>query len=314
MSTSCQNKGLVFDIQRFALQDGPGIRTTVFLKGCGLHCAWCHNPESQNTKPEYMIKYERCITCSLIGQKCPFGVLSIQYSESGSIGYEHATTDQIDPMLCPNKAVRLVGQEYNVTDILQAVLEDVIFYEFSGGGITVSGGEPMDQFDFTYALLKGSKDAGVHTCLDTSGDAPTEKFMEILPQVDLFLYDYKITDPDLHYNLTGSSNKLILQNLDTILNSNASVILRCPIIPGINDNEQHLKSIAALSKTYPTMLGIELLAYHDLGRYKHKELGKTENDKHKPVKPELRIPAEDDYGNWVSILKSFGCDCIINNS
>jgi pyruvate formate lyase activating enzyme len=261
-----------------------------------------------------MIKYERCISCSLIGPKCNFGVLNVHYSESGSIGYNHASIGTVDPMICPNKAVRIIGQEYYVNEILNEVIEDVVFYDFSGGGITVSGGEPMAQFDFTYELLKASKGSGINTCLDTSGDAPTEQYLRIMPQVDLFLYDYKMTDPDLHYNFTGSSNMLILENLDAILSHGGRVILRCPIVPGVNDNSQHFSGIARITSKYPNIEAVELLAYHDVGRYKHKELGKHNTDDDLMLKMGVHLPTDNDYRRWVEILHSLGCDRIISNS
>jgi pyruvate formate lyase activating enzyme len=223
--------GIVFDIQRAALHDGPGVRTAVFLKGCYLRCQWCHNPESWSLEPQVAAKPDA------------FG----QY--------------------------RTFGRTMSVDEVMQIVLRDRVYYETSGGGITLSGGEPTLQFAFCKALLLAAREQGIPTCLDTSGHDRQEDFAELLPLVDLFLYDYKLTSPELHVRWIGAGNELILSNLEFLYRSGAAIILRCPILPGINDSQEHLEGIAELSRKYPRFRGVEILPYHDVGLYKFGLLG-----------------------------------------
>ena len=223
-------KGIVFDIQRFALHDGPGIRTTIFLKGCPLRCEWCHNPESFLLKPQYQ-------NITVKGKKIR----------------------------------KLVGEEKGVDEIISEVIKDRDYFNESGGGVTISGGEPMLQVEFTKAILKALKKENIHTCLDTSGFAKWELFEEILPYVDLFHYDFKLADSAKHKKHTGRSNELIIENLHKICERNINLILRCPIIPGVNDNEEHFRAIEKIAEKYPH-IEIEKLEYHDMGRKKIEEL------------------------------------------
>jgi len=228
-----ERSAVVFDIQRCSLHDGPGIRTTVFLKGCPLRCAWCHNPESQSFEPQWM-----------------------RGSTAGEPG-------------------KMMGADMSVGEILDLLMLDRPYFEKSGGGLTISGGEPMSRFEFTLALLRAAKEAGYHTCLDTSGEAPWKCLAETLPLVDVYHYDYKATGAEPHRELTGVDGKRIRQNLDHLMESGASVILRCPMIPGINDSEEHLRAIAELGAAFPG-LRIDVLPFHDMGRGKRLLLGMPE--------------------------------------
>lgn len=211
--------GIVFDIKRFSLKDGPGIRTSVFLKGCPLRCIWCHNPESQKPHPEI----------------CGDGV---------------------------------AGREMSVDEVMAEVLEDRIFYRKSGGGLTLTGGEPMAQFEFTRDLLRRAKAAGIATALDTCGHAPWEHYREILPLADLFLYDFKAAAPERHRELTGVDNNLILENLRGLSKAGGAIFLRCPLVPGINDEAPNLAAIAELAEALPGIREITLIPYHPLGTEK----------------------------------------------
>lgn len=215
--------GIIFSIQRFSIHDGPGIRTTVFLKGCPLRCKWCHNPESFKMQIE---TYEKTY-----------------------------------------------GRIETTENIINIVKRDSIYYEESGGGVTFSGGEPTLQYDFLMSLLKSSKENGLHTCIETSGYMPSSHLLSLIEYVDLFLYDYKLTDPILHKKYTGVDNRLILENLDILNKYEQTVILRCPIIPGINDNTEHFSAIKQLGKKYINITKTEIMPYHNIGVAKWKELG-----------------------------------------
>jgi pyruvate formate lyase activating enzyme len=293
-------RGLVFDIQRFALHDGPGIRTTVFLKGCPLHCLWCHNPESQSFQPQIAFKADRCQHCMACVGVCPSGA---QHEEQGQHGMDHALCQRCQRCLaaCDYGALRLIGEETSVDEILAEVLKDRAYYERSGGGLTLSGGEPVSQFAFVRDLLTAAKAEAVHTCLDTTGFARWDHLAALLPLVDLFLYDYKATDPDEHQRLTGVSNALILENLDRLYEQGARILLRCPLIPGINDSPHHLHGIAALSRRYPDLAGVEIMPYHNLGRHKAAEVGMVS------TLADLRSADEATQTAWIDALHALGC-------
>lgn len=230
-------KGLVFDIRRFTIHDGPGIRTTVFFKGCPLSCWWCHNPESQDFKSEQSIR-----NLVLEGKK-----------------FRHTET---------------TGQFMTVGEVMAEVERDRVFYEESGGGVTFSGGEPMMQEPFLYALLQASKAQGLHTTLDTSGYASPKAMQHIAPLVDLFLYDVKIVDDNLHRKFTGVSNKTILENLKYLFDSGKEVILRFPVVPGITDTPENIHQIKEIIPPTPN-LQINLLPYHSIAKEKYRRFCKN---------------------------------------
>lgn len=291
------NSGLVFDIQRFSLNDGPGIRTTVFLKGCLLHCDWCHNPESQSFRPQLMFNSDKCMDCFECVKACPNGVHQSVHGKH-VIQFEQCNLTGECVEACPQQALKISGEQKNVEEIMRIVLKDKEYYLNTGGGLTISGGEPMAQFEFTKALLTAAKREGLHTSLDTCGIASTEKFKELIPLTDLFLYDYKLTDDSEHKRFTGAGNRQVLENLDFLMKSGAGVILRCPIIPGINDNEEHLEGIAELVRKYPGLKSVEILPYHTMGRSKFNAAGMD-------YKLRLLQPGtEDDKARWIDYFKS----------
>jgi pyruvate formate lyase activating enzyme len=294
------DKGIVFDIQKFSLHDGPGIRTTVFLKGCPLRCLWCHNPESQSFKVELSFKKDKCVGCGACEAVCSEGVHKVTES-SHTIDYSKCKACGKCVEVCAYDALKLYGKVMTVSEIISEVVKDIKYYEKSGGGITVSGGEPLAQPTFTRELLKAAREKGIHTCIESTGYVSTEIIGKLLPYVDLFLYDYKATDARKHEELTGVSNELILQNLQSIYEQGAAIILRCPLIPGVNDFEEHLQGIADMSRKYPLLKGIELLPYHDMGKGKYKELGREY------FLGNLKNASEEQKKAWLSFFEAKGC-------
>lgn len=245
-------QGLIFNIQRFSIHDGPGIRTTVFLKGCNLKCTWCHNPESQSPKKEILFYAEKCARCG----RCE------------SIPVEDAD------FICFNGARELCGKEMTAEEVLSVVTKDRAFYENSGGGVTFSGGECMLQLDFLAEMLKLCKEKGLHTAVDTAGHVPWESFQRILPYTDLFLYDIKSMDSAIHKKYTGVENGLILENLTRLLRAKATVCVRVPVIPSVNDTVEEMKRINAFFEENGYPADLELLPYHNMGENKYEALGK----------------------------------------
>ena len=242
----------IFDIQRNSFVDGPGIRTTVFFKGCNLKCAWCHNPEGQSTKKEWMVYPDKCVGCG----RCV------------GIGLESAD------FICLHDAKIICGKEYTVDEVMREILKDKVFYENSGGGVTFSGGECMLQIDFLEEILKACKQNGIHTAVDTAGNVPFEWFERILPFTDLFLYDVKCFDREKHKRYTGAANELILSNLEKLLKTGRSVWVRIPIIPTVNDDEKELQHIKAFLRSCKYPEKVELLPYHAMGEHKYAAIGK----------------------------------------
>ena len=246
-------KATIFDIQHCSFVDGPGIRTTVFFKGCNLRCKWCHNPESQNFQKEILFYKNKCTGCG----KC-----------------KNLTVEN-ENFICFNDAKEICGKEYPEDEVLKEVLKDKAFYETSGGGATFSGGECMLQIDFLTEILKKCKEKGIHTAVDTAGHIPWENFEKIMPFTDLFLYDIKFMNNETHKEYTSVSNRLILENLVNLLKWGADVWVRIPVITGVNDTEEEMKNIKAFFDIngYPSK--IELLPYHAMGEHKNAALGKN---------------------------------------
>lgn len=265
----------VFDLQRFALHDGPGIRTTVFLKGCPLDCVWCHNPESKSTKPQIGFLAKNCTGCGRCAAVCEENVHRLEGTGIHQVVYENCKACGRCVKVCPRHALKIYGEKMTPEEILQTVRKDRDFYERSGGGLTVSGGEPMLQFEALKELLGRAKEEGIHVCLDTCGQAPESHYREIAGVVDVFLFDYKLTDPEAHRRWTGVDNRLILNNLKMLCETGNDVFLRCPIIPGVNDKEEHYRAIAELSRKYPGIRKVNLMMYHDMAKGKAEQVGMT---------------------------------------
>lgn len=251
-------KGIIFDIQRNSFVDGPGIRTSIFFKGCNLKCAWCHNPESQSRKTEMMFYKNKCIGCGKCREVCPYSLTNCMFCGKCEL-------------YCQADARRICGREYTTDEIMAEIVKDKSFYENSGGGVTFSGGECMLQIDFLCEMLKKCKAEGINTAIDTAGNVPWKYFERILKYTDLFLYDIKIFENEKHIKYTGFENTIILDNLKKLFESGAKVWIRIPIIGGVNDNVEEIGKIKSFLMPYQP-LKIELLPYHDLGINKYDAL------------------------------------------
>jgi len=254
--------GLVFNVQRFSLQDGPGVRSTVFMKGCPLACAWCHNPESQSPEPEIIRMRHRCMLC---------GLCSSQELEQ-PVGQSR---EQADVEACPTGALQTVGQKMSVSTLVKALLRDRIFFDESGGGVTFSGGEPLLQAPFVIEALQRLRQEGVHTALDTCGFARWQDLRDAAAQASLVLYDLKLMDEARHQAATGASNRLILQNLKALTEVHDNLWIRIPIIPGVNDDEDNLRATAEFLVPLQGIRQVDLLPYHPTGEAKFARVGMT---------------------------------------
>jgi glycyl-radical enzyme activating protein len=294
------NKAIIFDIQRSSVHDGPGIRTTVFFKGCPLDCLWCHNPESHARSQQLFYLYDKCTQCGKCVQVCESNVHQLN---NGTHTINYNTCKHCGKCVeeCNSSALKIVGTEMSVDEIMDIVIADIDFYKSSNGGISLSGGEPLQHFSFLLELLESCKETGINTCLETSGFTSSEKFNEILPYLDTLLFDYKITGSEEHKRHTGVSNELILSNLDLAYNSGTAIILRCPIIQGINDTQVHFSGIRALDEKYPNLKGIELLPYHTIGNSKRSSMGID------ITLPNLKTTPKELSANWLGQLREMKC-------
>lgn len=254
---------LIFDIQRFSIQDGPGIRTTVFLKGCPLACIWCHNPESQAPGREVMTLEHRCIRCGAHLEVCPGGD-----DRSG------CTTCGRCVEACPTGARQMAGRVYAIEELTRIVLQDRQFYEESGGGVTFSGGEPLLHPEYLAAALDAARVQGLHTAVDTCGFAAPGDLAAVAGLTDLFLYDLKLVDPERHQRHTGASNDLILDNLARLAREHGCLWIRIPVIPGVNDDDAAASAAAAFLAPLPGVREVHLLPYHPTGEAKFARLGR----------------------------------------
>jgi pyruvate formate lyase activating enzyme len=268
------SKGLITDIQHFSIHDGPGIRTTVFMKGCPLNCLWCHNPESISFKPEINYHPEFCIGCGACVSACPTQSHQI---EDGQKVFERETCRLVGLCLdrCWAEALELKGREREVAQVLEEVLEDRSFYQNTGGGVTLSGGEPLAQPDFSLNFLKAAKESCLHTVVDTSGQVKWEVLKSALPYTDLFLIDLKCFTAQRHKSLTGLSNEQIKTNLRHLLEAKAAVWVRIPLIAGCNDQPEEWEPAAEMIAGLNKDIIVHLLPYHKFGEDKYSRLGKV---------------------------------------
>lgn len=299
-STRAEGVGRIFDIQRCSLHDGPGIRTTVFLKGCGLRCAWCHNPEGLTPDPILSFLPEKCIGCGWCFRTCPrqaHEMVEGRHILDRSVCAACGRCAQE----CHAGALEIVGREVTADEVLAVALRDRVFYESSGGGLTLSGGEPLLQPAFCAAVLRKAKEIPLHCCIETSGFCQPDALDSVAQWVDLFLFDWKESDPARHARYCGADFERILANLRALHDAGRPIRLRCPIIPGFNDRPDHLEGIAALAQSLPRLKGVELLPYHRLGESKRRRFGMEEPP------AQSGNPADSDIvKGWTGILEQRG--------
>jgi pyruvate formate lyase activating enzyme len=295
----------VTDIQGYSIHDGPGIRTVVFLKGCSLECRWCSNPECISGGPEIGLFRNLCTACGACDGVCPNGALSFTVGSPPSIDRGLCTGCGACVAVCSYKALVQYGTRMTVFDVVR---RDAMFYEASGGGVTVSGGEPLLRPEFVSALLRKCRAAGIHTCVETSGCAPESAVRQVLPYADCWLYDLKLYDPGRHSDNTGRTNEVILTNAAIVAGSGADVLFRMPLIPGVTDDPQNLEDIAGFVKRLGgTTNSIELMPYHRLGEGKYRSL-----DRPYPLTGLTPLTAEDLAGVQ-KVFAGHGLECTISN-
>lgn len=274
MENCSGGEGIIFDIQRYCVHDGPGIRTTVFFKGCSLRCFWCHNPESYKKTPELGFYPDKCIGCGKCLKACENGGHRIDAAGGRIIDRGACTACGRCARSCFAKAIMMIGRSYGVAEVMRQVLADAPFYKRSGGGLTCSGGEPLLQSGFLARLLAEARENGIHTAIDTAGNVAYGAFELAIPYADLVLYDLKCMDDARHREATGVSNALILDNFDRLASSGQTDIwVRIPVIPGVNDDMENMEETARFLSGRPAVKRVELLPYHSLGGGKYESFG-----------------------------------------
>ena len=284
----------IFDIKHFAVHDGDGIRTTVFFKGCGLKCLWCHNPESISGKKQLAVSNERCVNCGKCANVCSNSVHLI--SENHELLRENCTFCGKCESICPTGAITMYGRCVCVDDIFPELLEDIDFYRSSGGGVTLSGGECLLQADFCKALLLKLKEHGIHTAVDTCGFVSRAALDKVIPYTDVFLYDLKAIDEEVHKKCTGQSNRIILDNLKYLDSLNKKIEIRIPYVPGHNSGE--IDRIARFISELKNVVRVKVLPYHKFAGSKYESLGMTN------TLPE-NLPSSSDISEANEIIKKY---------
>lgn len=299
-----KKSGRVFDIKRYAIHDGPGVRISVHFKGCPLSCLWCHNPESQAFHPQLLFRSDRCIGCGKCIKACPNQAISMGNfgleTEAGSCAGIGRCVD-----VCPADARELCGRMMSVDDLMKEILKERIFFDESGGGVTLTGGEPLAQPEFAMAILAECRHHEIHTVLDTCGFVGSKILLDTVPLTDLYLYDVKHMDPEKHKEYTGVDNELILSNLEKLSESGADIVARMPFIPGLNSDDENIRATGAFLSKLKGVRRLDILPYHRLAL-----------DKHNRWKMEFRLqdvyaPTENALRSAANIARGFGIEVSI---
>ena len=295
--------GNIFEIKRMAVHDGPGIRTTVFFKGCSLKCIWCHNPEGISAKPQLNFLAHKCVQCRACESVCPIGAHHFE-GETHRIDRAACRACGKCVEVCPADAIGIYGKTVTTEELIPELLADKDFYDCSGGGVTLSGGECLCQAEFCAELLKVLKKEGIHTAVDTCGNVPTKAFDQVLDDTDLFLYDVKHMIAAEHEKLTGYSNTLILDNLKYITNCGAKVEIRIPLIPGCNDDDENLYKTGAFLAGLTGITKVKVLPYNPYAHSKYTALDMPY------TMPEGTGQTDDEIASAVKILKESGLNAV----
>lgn len=303
-NSDIQPTAMIFDIKRYAIHDGLGIRTTVFFKGCPLACLWCSNPESQAYQPELTYIPAQCLGCGLCEQLCPHQAIS-RTDQGMVVDHSKCNLCGICAENCPGDALQVIGRSVTVDDLFRQVVADRPFWDRSGGGVTLSGGEPLVQFDFVLSFLKLCKERYISTAIETCLNTNWETISTILPFVDHLICDLKIMDSDQHKINTGISNHRIKKNLESLLKSNADVLVRMPLIPGINDNKANLEDMGAFIESCRKGAKVELLPYHRLGEAKYRRMQKKYKMAH------VSSPTKTEMDRAIGVLASFDIHVLV---
>lgn len=294
--------GVTFNILRYTVDDGPGLRSTVFLKGCPLACPWCANPESQHAYPEVSFRAAMCIGCGRCAATCPEHAITLVEGKA-RIDRERCVRCMTCVDTCLNTAMVRMGDEKTVDEVWKVVRRDRDYYEESGGGITISGGEPLAQPDFVVELFQKFRDEGIHTCLDTTGFASEETLNKVLPLTDLVLFDLKHMDSSKHKEVVGVPTELIHENFKRIVDSGTPVVVRIPYIPGFNDDDENMKATAEFVKQHAPSAHVDILPYHEYGRNKYESIGIDY-----PM-PDTQKATEEQLAHSKSFFTELGLDC-----
>jgi len=316
--------GTIFDLKKYSINDGPGIRTTVFFSGCPLSCLWCHNPESQSLALDLLYRAGRCLLCGACVEACPENAISLetknQYTDEHGIGLENSVKKRAQKIFtdrskcihcqtciagCYSGAREFSGHAVTIKQAMVQIQREIPFYDESGGGVTFSGGEPLMQPSLLSALLKACRNQEIHTGVDTSGFANWNVFEQIRADVDLFLYDLKHMDSIRHRKVTGVPNEVILENLRRLSTMGAKCVIRIPLIPGINDDEKNLVESGKFLASLPHIEGVELMGYHDIAQAKYEALGREY------ALVGTKPPTEAEVSNAADVLRSYGLSVVV---